>query len=362
MPSEAPAAGRRRLLQRAALAALVVQNSALIVAVRCSRTAASGQQLYLASTVVLLTEALKLLLSLALLYKVRVATGIVLREALIELILFCLCAGLVVLVRLQETDWNREQFLQTVKQALRHEPDVFLRLCVPALLYTVQNNLQYLALSNLSAAAYQVLSQLKIFTTAVLSVMFLGKSLSHSQWFALVLLMLGVCIVQYQASQSSSSSNMTGFLAVVAATSTSGFCAVYLEKVLKAKGSIWVRNIQMAIIGLASSSLAALLQDGSNISQLGFFHGYTSIVWTVILLNAGGGLIVALVVKYADNILKGFATSVSIIMSCVASALLADFVVTSRFLMGAALVLVAVALYTIQDLKHRPQKQVPSKV
>jgi UDP-sugar transporter A1/2/3 len=262
----------------------------------------------------------------------------------------------------QETGWNREQFVQSVKQALFHEPEVILRLCVPALLYTVQNNLQYLALSNLTAAAYQVLSQLKIFTTAVLSVMFLGKSLSQSQWFALVLLMLGVCVVQYQASQSGSSSNMTGFFAVVAATSTSGFCAVYLETVLKAKGSIWVRNIQMAIIGLASSSLAAVLQDGSNISELGFFHGYTSIVWMVILLNAGGGLIVALVVKYADNILKGFATSVSIIVSCVASALLADFVVTTRFVAGAVLVLVAVGLYTVQDLKHRPEKQVPSKV
>jgi hypothetical protein len=71
MASEAPAAGRHGLLQRAALAALVAQNSALIVAVRCSRTAGSGEQLYLASTVVLLTEALKLLLSLALLFKVR---------------------------------------------------------------------------------------------------------------------------------------------------------------------------------------------------------------------------------------------------------------------------------------------------
>ena len=48
-----------------------------------------------------------------------------------------------------------------------------------------------------------------------------------------------------------------------------------------------------------------------------------------VLLQAGGGLLVAMVVKYADNILKGFATSLSIIISCCASYFLFGFVVSS---------------------------------
>ena len=36
-------------------------------------------------------------------------------------------------------------------------------------------------------------------------------------------------------------------------------------------------------------------------------------------LQAFGGLVVAAVVKYADNILKGFATSVSIVVSSLVS-------------------------------------------
>ena len=36
--------------------------------------------------------------------------------------------------------------------------------------------------------------------------------------------------------------------------------------------------------------------------------------WYVVFANALGGLFVALVMKYADNILKGFATSVSIVL------------------------------------------------
>lgn len=41
----------------------------------------------------------------------------------------------------------------------------------------VQNNLLFIALSNLSGAVYQVTYQLKILTTAVLSVIILGKAI-----------------------------------------------------------------------------------------------------------------------------------------------------------------------------------------
>lgn len=46
-------------------------------------------------------------------------------------------------------------------------------------------------------------------------------------------------------------------------------------------------------------------------------------------LQALGGLVIAAVIKYADNILKGFATSLSIILSTLISYLwLQDFVPT----------------------------------
>ena len=79
--------------------------------------------------------------------------------------------------------------------------------------------------------------------------------------------------------------------------------------------------------------------DYAPIKTNGFFQGYTPYTWATILLQSTGGLIVALVVKYADNILKGFATSLSVILSAVASVFLFDFHVRGVFIVGAGLVL-----------------------
>jgi UDP-sugar transporter A1/2/3 len=60
----------------------------------------------------------------------------------------------------------------------------------------LQNNLLFIALSNLDAATYQVTYQLKILTTALFSVLMLGKKLDSCKWVSLVILMAGVSFVQ----------------------------------------------------------------------------------------------------------------------------------------------------------------------
>ncbi|KAL5970777.1 UDP-N-acetylglucosamine transporter [Taenia solium] len=80
----------------------------------------------------------------------------------------------------------------------------------------------------------------------------------------------------------------------------------------------------------------------------GFFRGYNLFVIIVIALQSLGGLCVAVVIKYADNILKVFATSISIIFSCLASYyLLNDFQPNWYFATGTIAVLSATALYSL---------------
>jgi len=85
--------------------------------------------------------------------------------------------------------------------------------------------------------------------------------------------------------------------------------------------------------------------DATSVLSNGFFYGYTYTVVSVILLQAIGGLVVAVVVKYADNILKGFAASFSIVTSCVVCYFFFDFKPTFLFLVGAFLVLLSSYMY-----------------
>lgn len=72
-------------------------------------------------------------------------------------------------------------------------------------------------------------------------------------------------------------------------------------------------------------------------------------MWLIVVVYAVGGLTVAVVIKYADNILKGFATSLAIIASCLASTVLFDFRPTLQFIIGVSLVLVSIYIYSAYE-------------
>jgi multidrug transporter EmrE-like cation transporter len=75
------------------------------------------------------------------------------------------------------------------------------RLSVPALLYTLQNNLIYVALANLEIPTFQVLYQSRVVLTAVLSVAFLSLRPTRAQWVALALLAVGILMVELAANR-----------------------------------------------------------------------------------------------------------------------------------------------------------------
>jgi UDP-sugar transporter A1/2/3 len=206
------------------------------------------------------------------------------------------------------------------------------------------------------------------------SAILLQRKFSSTKWAALILLTIGVAIVQVSGSgdqhtdkaegetdaESESQNRIMGLVAVLCAACTSGFSGVYFEKILKgSRTSLWIRNVQMGLPSIIIAYMAVYFKDGAAVAEHGFLGGYNNTVWTVVTVQAVGGLIVATVVKYADNVLKVFATSFSIVISCIISAFLFDFHPTVSFLVGASLVVTATVLYSSPERRPRRKHVLP---
>nr|XP_003706491.1 PREDICTED: UDP-galactose translocator [Megachile rotundata]XP_012148027.1 PREDICTED: UDP-galactose translocator [Megachile rotundata]XP_012148028.1 PREDICTED: UDP-galactose translocator [Megachile rotundata]XP_012148029.1 PREDICTED: UDP-galactose translocator [Megachile rotundata] len=307
-------------LKYISLITLTVQNALVGLSMRYARTR-SGD-MFLSSTAVVMAEVVK----------------------------FITC---LILVLSEEGSFPK--FIDSLHSQIIKQPVDTLKVCVPSLLYTIQNNLLYVSASNLDAATYQVTYQLKILTTAFFAVVILKRSLRNTQWGALILLITGVVLVQLAQNSETAlpsgieQNHLLGFSAALSACFLSGFAGIYFEKILKdSNKSVWIRNIQLSFLSLPFGLMTCFINDGGMLRKQGFFFGYDLFVYYLVVLQAGGGLIVAMVVKYADNILKGFATSLAIIISCIASIYLFDFKLTVQFSLGAFLVICSIFMYGYQ--------------
>lgn len=123
-----------------------------------------------------------------------------------------------------------------------------------------------------------------------------------------------------------------GVTAAMISAVVSGLAGVYFEKLLKessTNASVWTRNIQLSFYSLIAAFFGGVMyQDGAGIQEHGFFEGYNEVVWAAIILQAAGGLLASLVIRDSDNIVKNFATSISIVISFVVSVWMFGFTVT----------------------------------
>lgn len=194
--------------------------------------------------------------------------------------------------------------------------------------------------------------QLKLLTTALFSLLFFHRSLTLTKWFSLFLLTAGVAIVQLDSSPSSSSSNpadthnqdpRVGLAAILAACISSGLAGGWFEWVLKSPAastpstapqtpsadtptssspapgtplsasssssrssslprlrenspSLWARNLQLSVPSLVFSLSGVFVSPQlQGIAPSQVWVGFSPLVWSVVLNQALGGLLVAMV-------------------------------------------------------------------
>jgi UDP-sugar transporter A1/2/3 len=140
---------------------------------------------------------------------------------------------------------------------------------------------------------------------------------------------------------------------------SSGFASVYTEKVLKAQRSNTVAKanyslaymqVQLALVSLVILGFYAFIMDFEQISQYGMLHNFSTGAFVSVFNSAIGGLVVAAVLKYADSVLKSYATAVSVVMTGVLSMMLFGTKLDSIYFMGIVNVVCAVLLYNGKNM------------
>lgn len=227
---------------------------------------------------------------------------------------------------------------------------------IPSVIYLIHNNVQFATLTYVDTSTYQIMGNLKIVTTAILFRLFLRRKLSNLQWMAIVLLAIGTTTSQVKGCGESSceslfSSPIQGYMLGVLSACLSALAGVYTEFLMKKNNdSLYWQNIQLYTFGAIFNMAKLVMDDFRSGFEDGpwwqrIFNGYSMTTWMVVLNLGSTGLLVSWLMKYADNIVKVYSTSMAMLLTMVASVFLFHFKPTLQLFLGIIVCMMSLHMY-----------------
>ncbi|KFQ31122.1 putative UDP-sugar transporter protein SLC35A4, partial [Merops nubicus] len=260
-------------------------------------------------------------------------------------------AAVVVLVELTELGlsllclltWDRDLLGVTISW---HHVVPF---ALSALLYAANNNLVVHMQLFMDPSTYQVLSNLKIVSTALLYSLLLRRRLGARRWLALLLLVAaGVSYscggLQDPGGPSRMELHITpvGLVLISVYCLISGLSAVYTEAILKTQAlPLSLQNFFLYFFGVLLNSMGYFWSG----TEGGFLEGFSSWVLVIVISQALNGLIMSVVMKHSSNITRLFVISCSILVNALLSVALFDLQLTLLFFVAVVCIGLAVHLY-----------------
>ena len=236
---------------------------------------------------------------------------------------------------------------------------------VPSLLYMIGNNLAMAIYEYLPSHIVTMTANLKIVAVMLIAHRFLGQSFSPIQWASSAVILTGVSVIQYNPGKTSQSTTtastivatlLYGLVQAVISGTAGAYCEYLYKTIEKVKGtpewqrSIHVQNLKLYFYGTVFNIFGACIKfmylATSASSETGdnrpSFH-WIQIV--VLLCNISGGLVIGIIMKYMDNVVRNIISSLALVTVTLASALVLGNEMTSNFLVGSAIVIVGAQMY-----------------
>ncbi|KAL3866069.1 hypothetical protein ACJMK2_043408 [Sinanodonta woodiana] len=238
-----------------------------------------------------------------------------------------------------------------------HLPKLTMSFCLPfafpAVLYFINNNIAIHAQGYMDSTTYQVLSNMKIVTTALLYRLIIKRVLKKAQWIAVGLLTLAGTLDSYGGYVSSSiitSSEVfvtaPGLMLMFVYSMLSGLSSVYSEYILKKnmEVTLHLQNILMYVYGATLNGVTWFIQTQSG-DFGGLFQGFSMYTWLIVLSQVGNGLFMSVIIKYGSSMTRLFVLTSAMPVSTLLTVIFLNTQLTVYFITSVVLVVVALIQY-----------------
>ena len=218
-----------------------------------------------------------------------------------------------------------------------------------ALLYGFNNQLAFALFRMADAASVTLIKSASSVVSAILLWLLLARPIAALQWIAIVLQVLGLWVVQYDACKHAVLLPLPVYLALFASLLISSGAGVWNEHVLKTfQVSMHAQNCCLYAFGiLINLAVFCFVEERSALMPLSsaYFYGYNAAAVGVILCQAVLGLVVTAVLKYADMVIRCAASACSVSALYAVNVLFLGWVVNWTYCAGCAVVFLSTYLY-----------------
>ncbi|XP_023329691.1 UDP-galactose transporter senju [Eurytemora carolleeae] len=243
---------------------------------------------------------------------------------------------------------------------------------VPSSLYCIYNNLAFYSLSYFNPTSYFMFMQIRLILTGFIYQVLFKRKLSGIQWFSLALLTLGCMFhgagggnsaLGFGSDKDSISALGAGFFFIFTQVMCSVFAGVYNEYIIKGEGSgvdIMIQNVFMyldsilcnlILLGAKGEIISALSPDslGSVLQVL---------VLALVINNAVLGIITSLFLKKLNSIVKAFASALELVLTALLSVPILGIPLSLETVIAILIISAAVITYVKNPIKEQTAKPV----
>ncbi|KAK5053699.1 hypothetical protein LTR84_001660 [Exophiala bonariae] len=221
-----------------------------------------------------------------------------------------------------------------------------------ALLYALINNTVFVAFRLADPGTIQLVKSGITLITAITSLLLLGTRIMKLQWMGIALQVVGLIVTQYHEG-SGLTYPLPTYLVLLLQTGVSAVAGVLNQFLCKSQpASLHAQNMVLYGFGTLTNGIVHIAITFLNPNEPGFFQGYNQVgAFLVIASNVLLGLAITAVYKYADAVVKCFATAFSTAILLYLAPFLFDVKFSALVIPGTLVVFMATWLYIETAMK-----------